>query len=61
MTADAEEERLNLERRITLQEETEKTEDEEVMQNPSFTRKVNGFRTGFRRKQLYLCSLCYLL
>ena len=46
---------------MILQEETEKTEHEEVMQNPSFTRKVNGFRTGFRRNQLYLCSLCYLL
>jgi hypothetical protein len=46
---------------MILQEETEKTEDEEIMQNPSFTRKVNELRSGFRRNPLNLCCLCYLL
>ena len=46
---------------MILQEVTEETEDEEMMQNPSFTRKVSGLRLGFRRNPLNLCYLCYLL
>jgi hypothetical protein len=43
-----------------LQEETEQTEDEEMMQNPSFSRKVNELRPDFRRNPLNLYSLCSL-
>jgi len=43
-----------LERKMILQEETE---DEEMMQNPSFTRKVKELRPGFRRNPLNLCFL----
>ncbi len=46
---------------MILQEETEETEDEEITQNSSFTRKVNELRLGFRRNQLNLCYLCSLL
>ena len=48
-------ESMNLERKMILQEETEKTEDEEIMQNASFTRKVKEIRPGFRRNPLNLC------
>jgi hypothetical protein len=50
-----------LERKIILQEETEKTEDEGITQNPSFTRKVNELKASFRCNHLSLCYLCFLL
>jgi hypothetical protein len=46
---------------MILQEVTEETENEEMMQNPAFTRKVNELRPGSRRNPLNLCYLCYLL
>jgi hypothetical protein len=52
---------FTLGRKMILQEVTEETENEEMMQNPSFTRKANELRPGFRRNPLNLCYLCYLL
>jgi hypothetical protein len=46
---------------MILQEVTEETEDEEMMRNLSFTRKVNELRPGFRHNPLNLCYLCHLL
>jgi len=34
---------------MILQEETEETEDAEIVRNPSFTRKSKELRQGFRR------------
>jgi EAL domain-containing protein (putative c-di-GMP-specific phosphodiesterase class I) len=50
--------RLTLERKMIVQEVTEDTENEEMMQNPSFTRKVNELRPGLRRNPSNLCYLC---
>jgi hypothetical protein len=51
---------LTLEKKMILLEVTEETENEEMMRNPSFTRKVNELKPGFRRNPLNLCYLCYL-
>jgi len=50
-----------LERKMILQEETKETEDEEIMQNPSYTRKVGELSPGFRCNQLNLSYLRFLL
>jgi len=47
-----------LDRKMILQEVTEETEDEEMMQNPSFTRKLNELRPGFRSNPLNPSYLC---
>jgi hypothetical protein len=54
-------EALSLERKMNLQEERERTENEWVMKAPLLTQKVRGVGSVFRLNRLNLRFLRYLL
>jgi len=52
---------IDLERKMNLQEETEVTENEMIVQILSLTQKVNELDSYLRHKPLNLRCLCFLL